>query len=260
MKLNIVPARTGATWVRNGIRTFFRQPLALAGLFFMFMMAVSFLGMVPVLGAVLALSLLPAATLGLMAATAEAEKGKFPMPALLIAGFRASADRRRSLVVLGGIYAASVVAILLASGLVDGGGFAKLYMAGGKIDAQTVNAPGFQTAVWFTVVLYMPLSMLFWHAPALVYWHGVTPLKSLFFSFIACWSSWRAYLVFGLAWVFVLFLGFLVLVVLASLDQAIALNAAVPLALLMSSMFFSSIYFTYRDSFSQETPHEQAPS
>ena len=34
VKLNIVPARTGLQWVKLGIRTFLRQPLALAGLFF----------------------------------------------------------------------------------------------------------------------------------------------------------------------------------------------------------------------------------
>ena len=33
MKLNIVPARTGIQWVKLGIQTFFRQPLALSGLF-----------------------------------------------------------------------------------------------------------------------------------------------------------------------------------------------------------------------------------
>ncbi len=29
MKLNIVPARTGLVWVKLGVSTFFRQPLAL---------------------------------------------------------------------------------------------------------------------------------------------------------------------------------------------------------------------------------------
>jgi len=37
MKLNIVPARTGITWVKLGIQTFFKQPLALAGLFFLWL-------------------------------------------------------------------------------------------------------------------------------------------------------------------------------------------------------------------------------
>ena len=40
MKLNVVPARTGLLWVRLGIKAFFKQPLALAGLFFMYMAVV----------------------------------------------------------------------------------------------------------------------------------------------------------------------------------------------------------------------------
>ena len=37
MKLNIVTPRTGFVWVRLGIRTFWKQPLAMSGLFFLFM-------------------------------------------------------------------------------------------------------------------------------------------------------------------------------------------------------------------------------
>ena len=68
MRLNIVPSRTGALWVKLGIQTFFKQPLALAGLFFMFMATMTVASLVPVIGFVLARTLLPAATLGLMAA------------------------------------------------------------------------------------------------------------------------------------------------------------------------------------------------
>ena len=40
MKLNIVPARTGIEWVKLGVKTFLKQPLALTGLFFMYMAVV----------------------------------------------------------------------------------------------------------------------------------------------------------------------------------------------------------------------------
>ena len=57
MKLQLVPARTGIVWVKLGIQTFFRQPLALSGLFFMFLAVMSLAGMVPVIGLALALAL-----------------------------------------------------------------------------------------------------------------------------------------------------------------------------------------------------------
>ena len=59
MKLQIVPAGQGVQWVKQGMRTFWRQPLALSGLFFMFMAAMSLLSMVPLLGNILALVILP---------------------------------------------------------------------------------------------------------------------------------------------------------------------------------------------------------
>ena len=100
MKLHKVPARTGFEWVKLGMRTFFRQPLALAGLFFMFMLVVSLLSVIPLLGQFLSLALLPAATLGLMAATREASSGKFPMPTILATAFRAGHSRARAMACL----------------------------------------------------------------------------------------------------------------------------------------------------------------
>ena len=101
MKLNIVPARTGIQWVILGIRTFFRQPLALTGLCFLYSTAATLLLLLPVIGPLLALAIVPAATLGLMAATQEALKGRFPMPTVLVSAFRAGRQRLRAMMVLG---------------------------------------------------------------------------------------------------------------------------------------------------------------
>ena len=60
--------------------------------------------------------------------------------------------------------------------------------------------PNQDVAMWVSMALYLPLSMLFWHAPALVYWQQIEPLKSLFFSFMACWQNKGAMLVYLLAW------------------------------------------------------------
>ena len=53
MKLNIVPPRNGLAWVRAGLRTFFRQPLAMSGLFFMYMAAVMVVSVLPLVGTVI---------------------------------------------------------------------------------------------------------------------------------------------------------------------------------------------------------------
>ena len=200
MKLNVVEARTGSKWVRQGIRVFWKQPIAMSGLFFLFMAIMSLSALLPIVGSFIALTLLPAATLGLMAASREVDLGKFPMPTILAIAFRASKERKRDMAILGLLYALGFVGVMGISALMDGGGFAKLYLVGGKLDAETIMDPNFQNAMWLSLLLYMPLSMVFWHAPALVHWHGVPALKSLFFSTVACLRNWRAFLVFGLMW------------------------------------------------------------
>ena len=118
MKLNIVPARTGFLWVKLGIQTFTKQPLALAGLFFIYTAAASVLSLVPGAGVVLALAIVPAATLGLMAATQEATKGRFPMPTVLVSAFRAGRQRMRAMLMLGLLYAVACVAVMLLAAAV----------------------------------------------------------------------------------------------------------------------------------------------
>ena len=260
MKLNIVPARTGLTWVKLGFKTYLQQPLAMSGLFFMFMALLSIATLVPLIGAALALALLPAATLGLMAATQEATKGKFPMPTILISAFRAGKQQVRAMLVLGALYAAGFLVIMAISALIDGGGFARLYLVGGKITEDIVRQTDFQLAMWATLALYLPLSLLFWHAPALVHWHGVTPVKSLFFSLMACYKNWAALTIYGMAWVGIFVVTMLVVTVIAAVlgNPTFAALALFPVALLMMAIFFTSIYFTFRDSFTDTSTEESS--
>lgn len=251
MKLNIVPARTGVLWVKLGMRTFLKQPLALSGLFFLFMAAMSVLSLVPVLGNVLALALLPAATLGLMAATKEAVSGKFPLPTVLLSAFRAGKKQLRAMLVLGAIYAAGFLLVLAISATVDGGKFARLYLVGSSISAEVLQEGDFELAVLTAMTFYMPLSLLFWHAPALVHWHGVSPGKSLFFSMVACLRNFWAFTVYGLVWLAAFIgMGIAVAIVAAVAGSPEAATAVMfPAAMLMAAMFFTSIYFTFEDCF-----------
>lgn len=254
MKLNIVPAQQGALWARLGMRTFWRQPLAFTGLFFIFMTVLSVCSLIPVLGSFIALTLIPAATLGLMAATREVELGKFPMPTVLAVAFRAGNARKRDMLILGVLYALGLIGVMLLTTLVDGGAFARIYLMGGTLDADTLMRPEFQNAVWLSLLFYMPLSAIFWYAPALVHWHGVPALKSLFFSAVACWRNWRAFLVYGLMWTLIFAGTVLGISLLSALtDSDFASMALLPASLMLAAMFFCSIYFSFRDSFVADT-------
>jgi hypothetical protein len=212
--------------------------------------------MIPVIGAAVALLMLPAATLGLMVATEQAASGKFPMPTVLMVAFRAGQQRLKAMLLLGLLYAASFLGVMLISAMIDGGGFAKVYLANAPITPEVVNADDFQTAMWVATFLYIPLSMMFWHAPALVHWHGVPPLKSMFFSVVACWRNLGAFAVYLVAWMVVFLLGATVILMVSSALGGNDLTGAVlmPGALLMAAMFFTSVYFSVKDCFDLPSP------
>lgn len=250
MHLQHLPPRRGLQWAWLGMRTFWRQPLAMSGLFFLFMALVSLVSMVPVLGGALALVLMPAFTAGLMAATQTASEGQFPMPATLWRALR-TGPRRAPMLRLGALYAGGFLLLMGASTLIDGGQFASVYLGGAPLRPELVQSSGFQTAMWATMALYLPLSMLFWHAPALVYWQDVAPLKSLFFSWMGCWRNKGAFAVYLLVWAGVFGAAAVGAMLAATLlgDVQLTLSIMMPLALLVAAMFFTSMLFTVKDCF-----------
>jgi hypothetical protein len=264
MKLNLVPARTGVLWVRTGLQAFGRQPLAFISLFFFFMAVVSVASQLPVVGAALALMLLPTMTLGLMAATAQAAGPEKPAAGtVFIAALNAVRSDVRPMAVLGAMYAGLFLLVMALSAIADGGEFAGVYLLGKPLTRELAESTEFQIALWIAMGLYLPLSLAFWHAPALVHWHRVPPAKSLFFSFVACFKNFGAFTVFGLVWAGVFIGAGIVLSLLATLlvavgamsigDGASAAGGAVMIggALVLAAMFFTSTWFTFRDSFTE---------
>jgi hypothetical protein len=255
MQLNIVPARTGMAWATQGVRTFWRQPLAMIGLFFLFMLTVSLASMLPFVGAALALVILPGLTLGMMEATRVAAEGKFPMPRTLYSAFMPN-PHRKAMLHLGGWYAVLFLGVMLLSMLADGGTFAKVYFGGASMTPEVVNTDAFQLALWLTMILYVPLSILFWHAPALVFWYGLPAGKSLFYSAVACWRNLKAFGVYMLVWMGIFTASGVLALLLGSLlgDPQLTTAIFMPMALMVAAMFFASMLFTVRDCFSVSEP------
>lgn len=259
MKLHLVPARQGTQWVRMGVRTFFRQPLALSGLFFMFLALASILSLIPVIGNLIALVLLPGFTAGFMVASRQANEGRFPMPWELFAAFRNGKAGLQAILTLGALYAVAIVLAMGASALVDGGQFARIYLLGGNLTSDLVKDESFLLAALLASALYTPISLAFWHAPALVHWHGIAPVKSVFFSLMACRRNLAAFIVYGLAWMgLAMSTGIVVATVGGLLGEAGILAAIMmPIMMLIAAMFFTSQYFTFTDSF--DIPSGESP-
>ena len=260
MKLQLVPSRQGALWVRHGFGAFLQRPLAFAALFTGFLFFGLLAMMVPLVGPLLLLASLPLVSLGFMLATQRALQGKYPGPGVFISPLRVSRRRSAALLQMGLIYAVASVAIMTLSDFADGGKFDALQdaMASGKDNSAAIALlladPQLHLGLVLRFGLASLLSLPFWHAPALVHWgdHGVG--KALFFSTVACWRNLGAFTVYALAWGGAILLFGMLANLLAALLQQMQLVAlaAVPAGLLFSTVFYTSLYFTFADCFAPD--------
>jgi hypothetical protein len=251
ISLNVVPARTGIAWVKQGIKTFFKQPLALGGLFFMNFGLSQLVAMLPFVGVFAAIVLIPALNLGLLAATRAADEGTFPMPKTLFEAFRFGSEKIKAIVQLGLMYLVGILAVVSVFSLLFS--FQPDAMSSkdpAEIAKNMLNGDFF-IALAIAFLTYIPLGAAFWHAPALVFWHGVKPIKAVFFSAVACYRNFSAMMIYFMSWLAVFLIGGLVLSIVAGItgsESAVTL-IMLPIGLMMAAMFFSSIYFTFKDSF-----------
>jgi hypothetical protein len=231
--------------------------MAFAALFARFMFAVFLLALLPLVGPLLVLTLLPLVSLGFMIATRITVDGGLPTPRVFIDPLRADRPRVVAVLQLGLIYAVATFAVMWLSDLADGGAFEALMeaMPAGQATPETVatklGAPGLGLGLLLRFGLAGLLSVPFWHAPALVYWDGHGCAKALFSSTLACWRNRGAFAVYGLTWFALITLfgmvGSLVFPLLGQ-GQLFAV-AAVPMSLILTTVFYVSLYFTFADCF-----------
>ena len=263
MNLPTLPARHGTLWVRQGFQAFARQPLAFGGMFAAFMFTVFVTTLLPLIGSVLLLAALPLVSLGFMIATRDAIEGRVPLPSAYWRPLRGDARRRMALLQLCLLYALATFAIMWLADLFDGGALDALLLALSgaekvtpEVVSQRVADPNLRNGLLLRFGLAGLLSVPFWHAPALVHWHGHGAAKSLFASSIAVWRNKAAFTLYGLAWIGVV-LGFTIvaslLFGLIGQPQWIAL-AAMPASLVFSTVFYVSLYFTFVDCFAAAPP------
>jgi hypothetical protein len=246
-----VPPLQGARWLAEGWRMFRAAPLSWFALVFAYWMAMTVLSLVPLVGIVAASVLVPAFSVGFMAASRAASRSQPVELAMLFAGFR---ERLPAQLALGALYLASLALVIGGSALVDEGVLARWLLTGREPAADDVREDSFLGALAAAAALYAPVMALFWFAPVLVAWHGMAPAKALFYSFFASLMNWRAFFAYGSAVAVVMFLlptVLLLVLVLASGGslrlQPMAL--VLPLALVMLPTLFASFYASYRDVF-----------
>ena len=71
-----IPANTGIEWIRQGFALFRKQPAELSMLFLLYMLLLFSLSIIPLLGQILPLLLVPVFSLAFMQACVQIEAGK----------------------------------------------------------------------------------------------------------------------------------------------------------------------------------------
>jgi len=251
MQALTLPAAQGWRWLTDGFRIFRRNHLMLTFLVVSYWVLMALVNVIPVIGTIATTLCIPAFSVSLMNACRSIERGTPLGPQLLFSGF---ASNLRSLLTLGAIYLAAVVAILGLSALADDGALMAMMLAGQKPDAETVSSGSLLLATEIALVLLCPLIMAYWYAPVLAGWHGLSPAKALFFSFVACLRNWRPFLVYSLAiGVVATLVPGIVLGILAALlpngASLVLVLMMVLLILVLAPTLFASFYVSYRDVF-----------
>jgi uncharacterized membrane protein YuzA (DUF378 family) len=256
--MTTLPAKTGWIWVKQGFSLFRKQPAEISTLFLSYMFLMFVIGILPVLGQVLPLLLIPVFTMGFMQACRLIEQGQRVSLNTLLVGFRSPAFR--SLLLLGCFYVLAVLLSLAASALIDGGVFWSVMSGQARLDADTMNARGLSLAMLVAALVYLPAMMAFWYAAPLIMWQDMKPGRALFYSFFAVRNAGRVFIVYGLSWMLIgIFLPAIGSNLIARLlgNPQITMLILLPVSLLVTAVMYCSFYPTYTWVFAR---HNDAPA
>lgn len=250
MKLKVVPASRGLQWAQQGIRLCLSQPLGFVSLLGMIATLVMLLLGFQILGLVLVVIAMPLLWMSFMLATRRVMAGERITPAVLIEAAKA-ADRMNWLK-LGAMYGLGTLLVTVIAGVLgpDIEALADAVEQASQ-DSSLLSNPVVQENMIWRLALSLPLSLAFWHTPALVFWGRVPPVKALFFSAVASWRNLGAFVVYGGVWLAILLAAGLVIQVLGSLfaEPVITNILMVFVGMWVGAAFYTSMYFSVVECF-----------
>jgi len=195
------PAQAGMAWIRSGWALFRTWPVAWMGMTAAAFLAIMGLSMLPWVGAMLVELLSPILVAGYMYAARAAERGE-PVTFLYLGeGARAHA---KPLLVIGAVYLLAGLLINQVMVALGGSGLQEMLRmaqnpAGLTPEAAEAALAQSLPAMLVGLLLYTPLLMATWFAPALVAFAGYAPGNALWWSLWTCFANWRPLLLYSLA-------------------------------------------------------------
>jgi len=234
-----VSAGRGASWWSEAWRLFKAAPGIWILIVILFMAVTLLVSLVPVLGWLVVQILTPVVTGGLMLGCRAIDRGEPLTVGHLVAGFSTQAS---PLMIVGLIYtllaiACAVVIFGLVFMLFGASVLAQLFSVQDPVQIGTALGGlvlAFLIAALAFLLLFAPLVMAVWFAPALVVLRGVDPAAAMKLSFVASLRNVLPMLVYGLV--------FIVLAIVASIPLGLGWLVLAPMAI-------ATIYTAYCDIF-----------
>ena len=226
-----VPAGNGWTWITDGWALFAKQPGIWIAIVVVFLIIFVVISLIPFVGGLAAALLGPVFAGGIMLGCRALDQGDELEFGHLFAGF---GDPFRKLVLLGAVYLAALIVIVLVAALVGGFSVAAVLggISAGDVERATIGGAALVIALLIGLALFVPVAMAMWFAPALIVFNHYGVTDAIKASFVGCLKNVVPFLVYG-----VIFLG-------------LAIAATIPFGfgwLILGPTLAASIYASYRD-------------
>ncbi|WP_353150502.1 BPSS1780 family membrane protein [Pollutimonas bauzanensis] len=258
MQAAILPITSGWIWIQDGFKLFKRQPMAMFfwSLMTGFLITVSYL--IPLLGQMALIAGTPLLTFITLCACRNIANDRPMLLSMWLEPLRDGATRKR-LFGLGFAYLASCLAggFLATLPFIDG--LMSAINTEGNIDENVLITAMRGPFITFAL-LYVVISALFWHAPALIGWHRIKITQALFFSMVACWRNKLPFLAYGVSWAAIFFavqtVGSFLTVL--GLSPGMVQMLLTPVNIVVAAVLYCSFYPAYISVFGANYPASDA--
>ncbi|MGB4674999.1 MAG: BPSS1780 family membrane protein [Azovibrio sp.] len=227
----------GFDWLRQGWIMFRATPGRWLGLSLSFLLGLLVPAGVSLPGLLLSSFLLPPLAAGMLSACRRSIQEGAPRPGDLLAGFVARGGGVMGLGLLNMLGTLGIVLLLFLLNHTGQAGNGPGIEGMGGMGGMGGIGPllgGLLLSGLLAVILFLPLAMALWFAPALVLLQGMAPVPAIKASVSACLKNWLAFLVFGL------------------LLSLLSFFATLPLGLgflILIPVLSGALYASYRDIF-----------
>lgn len=204
MQAATLPISYGWIWIREGLLLFRRQPMAMFFWSLVTNMLINLSYLVPLLGQIALITATPLLTFIVLNACHRIAKGDVIKINSWLEPIKAS-EVKTPLLRLGGLY----MLVCMAGGILATMPYMDAILNALPQDGQTPDAQLYavmRAPMLTFAAIYILISAIFWHAPALVGWHHIPIKKALFYSMVACWRNKLPFMAYGLCWALLYFL------------------------------------------------------